>query len=305
MATPRSTYVNPLLTDISVAYSNESYVADKLFPTVMVDKETGLYFVADKESLRSPADARRGEFGRANRVLNTLMTASYTLEEKSLETPISERVMRNYTNPFDPKRNATNLVSEKLLIDKEVDLQTTILAAASGSNTLDAATAWATISTDVASQIRTGRNAIQKATGHKANTALISKVSLDALMKNTALLESIKYTNVVNEASLRSAIAQWFDVERVLVGDAINNSSKEGQADSVDYIWGDNCILAYVAPSAALETPTAGYTLTLAGARYVDEWYEQEIKTTFVRANDFYDAKVIDANAMYIITNTV
>lgn len=304
MATPRTTFVNPLLTDISVAYKNNSYICDQLFPVVEVDKETGLYFVVDKENLRTPADARRGEFSRANRVMNTLTTASYTLEEKSLETPISERVMKQYQNPFDPKKNATMLVSEKLMLDKELDLQTTILAVASGANTIDASNAWSTISTDIAAQIRTGRDYIQKNTGQKPNTAMISKLSLNALMTNTAFLDSIKYTTVVNEQSLRSAIAAWFDVERVLIGDSVYNNVKEGQTDSISYVWSDNVVLAYVAPSPALETPTAGYTLTLKGFKYVDEWFEDATKTTYVRATDFYDSKIIDTTALYVITNT-
>ena len=304
MPAPSTTYVNKLLTNVSVAYKNESLIADQLFPTVYVDKITGLYFVADKEALRVPSDAKRAEFGRANRVTNTLTTASYTLDEKSLETPISDIVMMNYDDPFQPKKTATELVTGKLMLDKEKDLYNTIIAAASGSNTIDASNGWSTISTDIVGQIRTGRNQIQKTTGRKANTVVISKLSLDSLMKNTAFLDSIKYAGSVNEGALRNAIAAYFDVERVLIGDSIENTAKEGQTDSMNYIWSDICVLAYVAPSAALETPTAGYTLTLKNARFVDEWYEQERKTTFVRANDFYDSKIIDSNALYVITNT-
>lgn len=303
MPAPRDTYVNPLLTNISVAYKNDSLIADLLFPVVTVDKETGVYFVSDRENLRAPADARRAEFGRANRVQNTLSQAAYALEEKTLETGISDRVMRQYSDPFNPKSNATNLVSDKLLLDKEKDLQTTLLAAASGSNTIDLDGAWTTITTDIVGQVRTGKNFIQKNTGKKANTILIGKPALDALLKNTALLDSIKYTQVVTEEALKNALANYFDIKRVLFGEAIENTAKEGQADSMDYVWSDTVVIAYVAPNPALEETSAGYHLQLANARYVDEWYEQEIKTTFVRANDFYDSKIVDAAALYIITD--
>lgn len=301
MPTPRSTYVDQLLTNVSVGYTNESYVAERLFPTVVVDKETGLYFVKDKENLRAPSDARRGEFSRSNRVSNLLSTAQYTLEEKSLEAPISDRVMRNYSDPFEPKKNATELVSEKLLIDNELDLQTTILAGA-GTNS-DQSNAWSTITTDIAGLVRTGRNTIQKNTGHKATHVLIGKPALDVILKNTAFLDSIKYTQIVTEEALRNAIAAYFDVKNVLIGDAIYNTAKEGQTDAMDYIWGDNVILAYVPDGAALETPAGGYRLVQKDARFVDTWYEQEIKTTFVRANDFYDNKIVDPNALFVYSN--
>lgn len=305
MPSVRSTFVNPLLTNIFIGYGgNQNYAASALFPTLQVDKETGLYFVRDKENLRAPADAHRGEFSRANRVTNTLTTAPYTLEEKSLEHAISERVLRNAMSPFDAKKNGTMLVADKLALDNEADAIATVLAAASGSNTLDTSNSWSTISTDIVGQIRTGRNAIQLATGFKANTAVLGKPSLDALMKNTAFLASIQYVSQVTEASLRGAIAAWFDVETVVIADAVSNTAKEGQTDSLSYLWGDVCVLAYVNRNAAIESTSFGYKLQQANMAYVDEWFEQEIKSTIVRASDFYDNKVVDSSAAYIITNT-
>lgn len=303
MPAVRTTYVDPLLTNVSVGYKNESYIAEQFFPTVTVEKETGIYFVRDKENLRAPADARRGEFDRANRVSNTLSEATYTLEEKSLETPISDRVMRNASDPFDPKANATELVSEKLLLDNEKDLKTTILA--SGANNTDVAGAWATASEDIVGLVRSKATLIKKATGFAPNTALIAHDTLQVILKNTAFIDSVKYTNMVNDEVLYGALAKWLNVQKILIGGATENTAKEGQTDSLSFVWDDLFILAYVAPSASLWTPTSGYRLTQAGARYVDTWYEQEIKSTMVRANDVYDNKVIDPFAMEILADCV
>lgn len=303
MPAPRDTYVNPLLTDVSVAYKNNNFIAESIFPTVMVDKETGLYFVHDKENLRSPTDARRAEFGRANRVTNTLTEAAYALEEKSLEAPISDRVMRQYDDPFDPKRNATELVTEKLYLDREKDLQTTLVAGAATNTDLNGS--WSTTTTDIIGLIRTARNQIHRRTTQKANVVLLGKPAYDVLLENAAFIERIKYTGRPTEGVIRQAIAEFFDVERVIIGEAVENTSKEGQADSLDYIWGDNVIVAFVASSPAIEMPSAGYHLTLRDARFIDEWYEKEIKTSFVRANDFYDSKIVVPDALYVYSDVV
>lgn len=304
MPAPRDTFVNPLLTNIYLGYGGEqNFICDDFFPTVYVDKETGLYFVRDKENLRAPTDARRADFARANRVQNSLTTASYALEEKSLEHGIPERVMKNAQSPFDAKKNGTMLVSEKLKLDKEIDLKATILAA--GAPGLDTSASWATVSTDVVAQIRTGRNNIQINTGKKANVVVLSKDSYDALMKNTAFIAAVQYTSFPSESALRNKIAEFFDVERVLVADAINNTAKSGQSDVLSYIWSDMAVVAYVNPNPAIESTSAGYELKQTDMAYVDEWYEQQIKTTFVRASDFYDNKVVDPYCMYVLTNTV
>lgn len=298
---PQNTYVNPLLTDVSVAYANKNLIAEQIFPVVTVTKETGEYFVVDRENNRTPSDARRADLGRANRVDNNMTTQSYSLEERSLETPITDRVMRNYSDPFDPKKNATTLVSGKLELLKEKEIRDTILN--SGAPGLDENGSWSTASTDILGHIRTAKNSILQNTNEEANTLIIGKPALDELLKNTALTEAIKYTQAVTESALVSALQNYFDIERVLIGKGVENVAKEGQANSMSFIWGEEAIVAYVAPAPALETPTAGYLLQLENARYVDEWYEQEIKTTFVRANDFFEGKIVDAKAMYIFTD--
>lgn len=299
---PQDTYVDPLLTNISVAYKNDNYIADQFFPTVLVPKASGKYFVTDKENLRAPADAKRGLFGRANRVINGLTEASYVLEEKTLETPIAWSTLKMYSDPFDPKSNAVNLVSEKLLIDNELDLLATVNAAVTPT---DLSAAWGTISTDIVGTVRTQKIAMQKATGKKPNKIIIGIDALGGILKNTAFLDSVKYAGIVNEKVLRDALAQWLDVEQVIIGEATYNTAKEGQTDSMSYIWGETVVLAYVAPAPAIETPSAGYRLTLEGGRYVDTWSEQAIKADFVRANDYYDNKVVDTGCLYVWTNAV
>lgn len=303
MPAPRDTYVNPLLTNISVDYKNTSFIAEQVFPSVPVDKESGIYFVAnDKEKLRAPSDARRAEFGRANRVTNGLTEATYSLEERSLETPISDRVMRNYQDPFEPKKNATELVTQKLLLSNEKEVANLLL---NNGTQVDENGAWSTPSTNLVSKAQTARNAIQLATGMKANTVVIGKPAYDAIMLNTDLADRIKYTGRPTPEVIRNALAEFFDVERVLVGETIENTAKEGQTPTVSWVWSDAVSFLYVPQSAALEIPAAGYRLVQTDQRYVDEWYEQEIKTTFVRANDTFENKIVVPGAIYTYYDVV
>lgn len=303
MPATRQTFVDPLLTNVSVAYKNTSFVADRLFPTVNVQKETGIYFVKDKENLRAPADAERGEFDRANRVTNTLSQATYTLSERSLESPISDRVMQNYDDPFDPMRNATELVTEKLLIDNEKDARDALIASTTPT---DVAGAWATSSTDIKGAIRNQAQTILRNTGQRPNTIMISEDAMNnAFLKNDALIDAIKYTRAASNQELFNSVGAFLGVPNVVVGSAIENTAAEGQTDSLGFIWDDYVILAYVAPTAALETPTTGYKLAKEGGLQVDRWYEQEIKTTFVRASHYFDNKVIDSSAYHVFQDVV
>lgn len=302
---PKDTYVNPLLTNVSVGYKNDSFIAGQLFPTVPVKKKSGQYFVKDKANLRSNVDANRGMYAEANLVSNNLTTEDFTLHEKSLQTRIPKDILDMYDDPFDPKRNATELVTELLEIQRENRLQDILLAAAAGDSTIttDLNGSWSTTSTDIIDHARAARNNIQKRTLKKANTVLLGKPAYDLIFTNAAFKELIKYTARPTEAQIKNAIADFFDVQRVLIGEAVENTGAEGAADNLDYIWGDIVVFAYVESSPAIEKPTAGYNLALENGRYVDEWWDQGIKCQYVRANDYYDDHIVDPGAMYIYTD--
>lgn len=300
MPAPKDTYVNGLLTNISVAYQNSNLIADQVFPTVVVDKKTGLYFVADKGNLRAPTDVNRTGLSRANRVSNTLTTQAYALTEKSLETDIIDDVLQNAADPFQPKANAARLVKGQLLVNREIDLLNTLVAA---STPTDLSGSWSTTSTDIIGQIRSGRNTILTNTGQDANTLILGKEAYDLALENAAVVDRLKYTSRASEASIASALADFFGVDNVLIGKGVKNTGKENQSDNLSFIWGEYIVLMYVAPSPAIDVASAGYHLSLQGGEYVDEWYEQAIKTTFVRANMYDSQEIVDASAIKIWSN--
>ena len=301
---PQDTYVNPLLTNVYITYGgDQNFVAEQIFKPLSVPKETGTYFTRDKENLRAPADARRGMYARANRVTNTLSPTNYTLEEKSLEHWIPERIMKQYADPFDAKKNGVQLITDKLKLDQEIDARNSLQAGAGTS--IDASAGWANAATDIQAQVSTASTAIQKATGKKANTVVLSKDAVDAILKNTAFRTAVQYTSFPSPEELRGKIASWLDVENVIIADAVNNTAKEGQTDVLDYIWTDVAYVLYVNPNPAIDSTTAGYKLVLEDFAYSDEWYERGEKCDVVRVTDFYDNKVVDAGAIYRIFNVV
>lgn len=300
---PRSTYVNPLLTNISVGYNNPNLIADQVFPTVIVDKETGVYFTNDgaRASMRNPADVKRPLTGRANRVNSKLTQNSFALEEKSLEYAIDKRVMDAAVDPFQPKATAVKVVTGQLAVNKEKDLVATLIGAVTP---VDLGGSWSTTTTDIIGTIRTGRSDILLNTGNEANTLILSKIALDLALENAAVVERIKYTARADEATILNALKDFFGVDRLIIGKGVENTAKEGQTASLSYIWDEYVILAYITPTPGIDQPTAGYHLQLKDGRYVDEWYEQGEKSTLVRANDFYDAKVVDTSALKVWSNS-
>ena len=303
---PQSVFVDPLLTNVYLGYKNAELVADIFAPKVPVNKESGIFFKNDKSNLIVPGSTKRGLTGSANRVSGKLNTDTYTLEEHSLEEWIDDRILKTYDNPFDPRRNATNRIAGQLLIEKENELITNLAAATTGSNKVDAAGNWATAGTDLRAQVKTGNNLIHKATGVRANTLVLDRLSYDALVgTNTDFKASIAYTMDKTEANLRNLIAGYFDVQQVLIAGGIKQSAAESGTGS--FLWSTKGLayLAYVNPTPAIEEPSALYQFYKEDMVGVDVRREEGHKSDVVRATDFYVMKVVDSDCLYKFLDTV
>jgi hypothetical protein len=124
-------YKDQILTNVFLKYPQQGFVAEELLPTLNVPDLTGVAFKLREEHLVAPIDSKRNGFARANRVDWSLDQVSYgPLQEHSLETGITDQVMRLYKAPLVPETRATGVVSGKLLIEKEIAVmqQVTTLA---------------------------------------------------------------------------------------------------------------------------------------------------------------------------------
>lgn len=303
-------YVDQALTDVSIRYSNANYIWDQVFPMLNVKKETGLIGKFDKENLRAPQTSLRGDYARSERIDYGVSMVNYgPLLEHSIEVPLSQRLLDEAADPFDPQRNATETATEKIWIEKELGIAGFL---SNSSNlvsgnfvTLAGATQWNTGTSTPFSDIQTGADTVLAKSTKKPNVLVLGRQVYSGLINNTALVTRLQYVARATNQEMGNALADLFGVEKVIVGEAIANTAAEGQADATGYIWGKNAYLLYVAPTPGKETVSAGYHIQLEGKMFVDAWYEQPIKTQFVRANDFYTRYVMAAECIYGFYNAV
>lgn len=304
-------YVDQALTDVSIRYSNSMFIAEQVFPNLAVPKETGVIFKFDKENLRAPQTSLRGDYARSERVDYGLSTVPYgPLLEHSIEVPVSQRLLDMYQAPLQPEINATNTASEKILIEKEVGLATYLQTAANFSasqyTTLSGTAQWSAYSTsNPFGDIQTGATTVLKNSTRAPNAVVLGRPVYDQLVNHPNVTDRLKYTARATNEEITNAIADLFGVQKVLIGNAVINTGAEGLADSLGFVWGKNAWLMYITDAPAVESVSAGYHLTLTGKKFVDKWYEQAIKTEFVRANDYYTRFVMASECIYAIYNAV
>lgn len=302
----QNTYVDKALTNVSVKYTNDSFIADVIFPVVEVDKKTGVYYKYDKSNLKKVNSRRIGK-AKTPEVDRGMTKTSYgPLEEHTLKTDITKDEFDNYDSPLDPRIDATEQVSELLAVEKEQDLATDLAdtAIVTQNTTLSGTSQWSDYAnSDPFSNIETAKDTIRKNGIKEPNTLVLSQTVFNKLKHHPDLLDRVKWSN--RGVLTTEILASLFDVERVIIGKAVYDTAAEGQTNSLDYIWGKHAWLMYSTLKPGLRTLSAGYHLTLKNGRYIDRWNDEDPKVEWVRATDYYERKIIATEAIYLIKNAV
>lgn len=308
MPQPQDIQVSKLLTNVSLKYSNDTFIADKLFPAVPVSEETGIYYVYDKSNLRPTGDKRAGR-ARANEVQYNVSQRTYgPIEEHAEEIVITDREMKiaeRNGNILGKKSTRTETLTEMMLLNKEKELadmlsdtavitQNVTLAGNAQFNNPTTSDPFGVVQTAVA--------AVKKGAIKKPNTIAMGYDVYSALLSHPAILERVKYS--ARGVVTQELLAEVFQVKNVYIGEAIYNTAKEGQADNLDYVWGKHLWLAYVEQNPELETITAGYTLELMQPT-VDERFDNDNVTTIIRRRHSYEPKLMAAEGIYLVKNAV
>lgn len=304
-------YRSKLLTNVMIKFRNQDYIAEKVFPTLPVKKDLSYVFVFDKENLRAPKNSTRGMYDRAERVDNNLKQVPLPpLIERTLEQPVAWKFRNQSDDPFQPMVDATNNVTEKIALEKEIALSNYLSNSANCpfNVTKSGTSQWSDYTSGISNPLKdaqVGAASIMLNGFQRANVAAMGRNTYDWLVNHPQVIARMQYAQQTFGDQVDEALARVLRVKRVYIGEAAYNNSQSGQADSMAFIWGNHIWFMYTADIPALYTTTAGYHLIIPEERYVDSWTEVPIKSDLVRCNDYYTRYTFSPECIYAIYNVV
>ncbi len=276
-------HIDRALTNISVAYIQDTtnFVAAQVFPVVPVQKQSDRYFVYLKEDwFRDEAEERAPGTESAGGKYEIDNTPTYFCRKYAFHKDVVEEDRANADDPLNPDIDATEFVTQKMLIRREVQWATTFFTPGGPPGTRTSP--WATTVSGVAAgpgggqflqwgvggstpieDVTNAKLAIASVTGMRPNVLVIGARVYETLRNHDDILGRIVFTQ--RGIVTVDILAALFDVERVVVGWAVRNVAVKGAAEDTDFLLGDQALLAYAAPRPALKTPTAGYTFAWTG----------------------------------------
>jgi hypothetical protein len=277
--TPGDVHVNTPLTNISIAFlqNANNFVATRVFPNIPVSKQSDRYYVyergdfnRDEMQVRAPATESAGGGYRLDN------TPTYFANRFSFHKDIPDEVRSNADAVLNPDREAAQFVTHKALIRREklfvgsyfrTGVWSFESAGAASSPSGSQVLQWNDANSTPIENVRAQKRAIAQSTGFEPNKLVLGRAVFDALLDHPDIIDRIKYGQTAGAAAMAGAdtLARLFNVDEVLVMNAVENTAAEGQAATHAFIGGKNALLTYSTPSAGLMTPTAGYTFSWTG----------------------------------------
>ena len=318
-------HIDRALTNISVAYLQDasSFIADKVFPQIPVKRQSDIYYVYNKgDFMRDEARQRGAATESAGGDYGVEAADPYYCRKHAFHKDVTPEERANYDEPLDADVDATDFVTQKMLIRREMDWATKYFKTgvwdngiigvdatpSEGTETLQ----WDQPESDPIKDVTTASVTMASKTGYRPNVLVLSPFAFNALKNHFDILDRIKYTQKGIVTS--DLLATLFEVDKVVVAWAVVNSAGKGVAEDVDFIMGKHALLVYSNPRPALRKPSAGYIFAWTGLEGSGSYGNRMVRIPMdilglgverIEGELAFDTKVICAELGYFLEDIV
>jgi len=313
----RDVHVDQILTNISIAYRNRLYIADRIFPEVRVDKQSDKYYIFPLEEWFRDEAQKRAPGGRSVGGGFPLSTESYFAEEVAYHTLLEDEVSQNADAVLRMETAKTNFVTEKILLNREIKVADVVFEDANWENsiTLSGEDQWDDYdNSDPIGVLEDGIDKVEEETGQLVNTIVMGREVWRKLKHHPQLLDRLPTTGLKTATleTLRQLLQDQGEDQiqlRIYVGAARKNDNARGATtQDLSPIWGKHLWLGHVAGNPGREIPSAGYTFVWpenGQVRGVRRWRDEDHHSDKIEAFTRFDQKVTGKALGYLVENAV
>lgn len=299
-------HVESALSNVSIAYQNEEYIADRVFPMVGVSKKSDYYFIFGRQAWFREHTQVRAPGTRAARVDYQVTTASYNCINYAHAIGVPDEVRKNADEPLRPSIEAVEFIADALDRSREKRVADIVMNSSNWAYSASPTTQWSSDTSEPIDDIETAIQNVVLQIGRLPNTMVMSYEVFKNLKVHPDILDRIKFTRpgaIFTETDLSA----WVGIPNILVGRSVYDPAQEGASASQTFIWGDDLWIGYVAPTPALMTPTAGmvFRWTEGGGRMVNQFREDQEHQDVFEAMEYTDEIISASEAGGILYDVV
>lgn len=297
---------NAQLTGVALSYKNKNFIADKIFKKVPVYTQSFQYLKYDKSLNLQLPETLIGSTGKPNEIDTAAMKETASVRGDSLETHI----------PVTDIREA-NADGENLKIRK-TEFLTNVFDACREKRVADLLQNENTYGGNVLKLKETEKFSLTNVNAFyvvdeamskvwiKPNVMIGSRKAINALRKNPFIVKAANKNSGDSVKATIQDLKDMFELDEVLIGESVVNTSRKGQVPNYVGAWGNAIILAYIAPTANLDGDiTFGFTAEL-GKREISTFEDKErgVRGVYsIKIAEEMNDVIVAPDCGYLITN--
>lgn len=315
--TSATTLQRPDLGAIAYEYmlsgSERGFIGLEILPIFEVEKQSADYPVIPIEALlKMPPSIRRSRRGNYQRGDFEFETGTYSCEEYGWEEPVDDTEAALYRRFFDAEEVATLRATDILLRYHEIRCAAALFNS-SNFTVSNVSTEWSTgASATPYADVKAGKQAMRAASGLMPNVMAMSLKVFENCVATTEIKDVLKYTNpieILGSEAKRRLLAQYFEVDRILVGNAVKDTAKKKKAFSLADVWDDEYVGLYrvATNSRDLREPCVGrtflWTADSPDMLTTEQYREEKIRSDVYRVRHNVDEAFVFQGAGYLLGN--
>jgi hypothetical protein len=305
--------INPVLTGITISYRNKKLIADDVLPRV--DAVGAREFKWNEWDLSQGVTVPETEVGRKsapNEVEFTATERTGRTTDHALDDvlPLDE-VREAEGRGLDPIGNATETLTDLILLKREVRVAGLVFNPATYGDQVTELDTAAKKWTDAENSDPVGNisDALEVPL-IRPNTAIFGRSVWSVLSRHPKILRAVNPLGVADGIARRQAVADLFELDEIIVGEARLNIAKKGQPMALSRVWGGSAAFIYkdaLARDAAGGQMTFGMTVPF-GERVAGDMPEPKIGmrgSIRVRAGESVAEIITAAGCGYLIDGAI
>lgn len=291
--------------------SNQFIGVNRILPIFNTMKKAASFSKITRDSILRSRNVKRAPRAAYSRDQYEAKDQQYNCEERGHEQPLDDVERSLYRSDFDAESAASRIAANVVLLEQERDVasmifNTTTWALGGALGTDNSGSPWATAGTDIIGQVEAAKTKVRQNSGSRPNALIIGYGVIESFKKNTAIKDAIKYVSIPTEDAILNALSGLFGLKNIIVGDAIRNSAKEGQAFTGADVWSTTyAMIARVAETNDLAEGCLGRTMLWTEDSpqnaTVEEYREEQTRSWVYRARHHADEIVFDANYAHLL----
>lgn len=233
--------VDPTLTAIAIAYSNPTYdlIADQVLPRAKVPARKFSWQKYDLAEGYSVPDTRVGRRSAPNRVEIEGEKENDEVEEFGIDIPLDNPTIEEAEKAgYDPRDRATERATNIVMLGREVRVAGLISNPTNYPAELVKALSGASMFTDPSADPEKEISDMLDECLVRPNQITFGQVAWSKFRRHPKIVKATNRNSGDEGVAARAAVAELFEVQKILVGASRVNTTKPGQTPVLERAWG-------------------------------------------------------------------